>query len=713
MNIDRLLKPQVIAVIGANERKGSFGNYSAVNALQNDQSKHLYFINARADSVLGRKAYKSLSELPEVPDCIMIATPKPTVEPLLEEAGKLGVGAAIIVAAGYSEEGTEEGHEAERRLLEIAHKYDMCIMGPNCTGYINNIDKVKMWGMGGSEFDMYSRNIGVAFFAQSGTMAIHSVSCPYTDVSYSFSMGNSSMVMIEDLLEYVLEEDEVKIIAIYMEGARDGAKLLRCFKKARDLGKPVILHAAGMSKKGAAAAASHTGNLASSREIYRAICRKYGVILVESIDEFLCATNTMSALLKHPPKGGNVSAINGSGGENAVAADLCEMFNVPLPDYEPETIEKLKELLPAFSSPKNPLDMTAITDDVNSLMQRIFTVVGSDPNVDIIIFSVASFAEPNEKDLRQAEVMGESLNERFSKPIRWYVKQKNAVPIVVIPMIEDRRDASWRSVLKEDGVPIMGNSLVGYKVLGELSRYFAYKAETRRIETAEKKYRKAVGKHAYTEKASREILERAGIPFPKQAEVLEREELPTVLTQLRTPLVMKISSPDIQHKTEAGGVVLNINSVSEAEEAYDQIMTSCKSCVPDARLEGVLIQEMAPKGVEMIVGVTKDSQFGPMIMVGMGGIFVEVFKDVASALCPVSQQEAMEMIDSLKAVKLLNGYRGAPACDKSALADTIVKLSEFAWEQRDTLCETDINPIIVYQDGKGVLAVDALVITDE
>ena len=287
MNLEKLIKPKVAAVIGANERAGSFGNYSAVNALQNEGRIQIYFINTKTPVVLGKKTYPNLSALPEVPDCILIATPAKTCAPLLEEAGKLGVKAAIIEAAGFSEEGTEEGKRAEEELRVIAEKYDMSVMGPNCIGLVNNIDKVKLWGMGGTEFDMSVRKTGVAYFAQSGTMSIHAVSCPYIDVSYVFSMGNSTMVMIEDIMEYVLEEPEVRMLAIYLEGVRDGRRFMECLKRAAELGKPVVIHAAGMSQKGAAAAASHTGNLASSRSVYQAVCNKYGVILVESIDEFL------------------------------------------------------------------------------------------------------------------------------------------------------------------------------------------------------------------------------------------------------------------------------------------------------------------------------------------------------------------------------------------------------------------------------------------
>ena len=695
MNIERLLKPKAIAIVGANEKRGSFGNYSALNALQNGDNVKVYFVNAKNDTVLGQTSYKTLSELPEVPDSIMLVTPKASIPGLMEEAGKLGVGGVIIVAAGYSEEGTEEGRADEQGIVDIAKKYDMAVMGPNCTGYVNNVNKIKMWGMGGTEFNMAERGTGIAFFAQSGTMAIHALSCGYVDISYVFSMGNSVMLNIEDLMEYAVEDVNVNMLCLYLEGVRHGRRFMNVLKRARELGKPVVIHASGMSRKGAIAAASHTGNLASSRNVYKAVCEKYGVVLVESIDEFLCAANVLSAWHGKMPKGGNIAAVNGSGGENAVCADLGELYNVPMPDLRPETIEKLKAVLPEFASPRNPLDMTAITSDTDKVCVDTLTALGQDPN---------------EKDRQQTAVFGESLNERYARPCISYEQMDGSVPVMVIPQVEDRRDSEWRMKLKEAGIPILATSHIGYKVLGNICKFLNYKECEHRLVNAAPE-RPISGKViSHTEAESRELLAKAGVPFPKQRIVSSKAALAEAVESMSYPLVMKISSPDIAHKTEAGGVKLNITSAKEAAAAYDEIMENCRRFMPNAKLEGVLVQEMAAAGTEMIVGVSSDRQFGPMLLVGMGGVFVEVFKDMAMAPCPVCKAEAMNMIDSLKAVKLLNGYRGSKPCDKEALADIMVKVSEFACENSSTLKELDMNPVIVYEHGKGAIAVDALLV---
>lgn len=293
-NLERLIRPKSIAVVGGNDKMGSFGNFSMKNVMQNKGNVRYYVVNSRNETVCGLRAYKTLSDPPEVPDCIMICTPKSTVPELLTEAGELGVGAAIIVASGYDEDGTESGRRDAEKLGMIAEKYRMKVMGPNCTGFINNIDKIKLWGMGGTDFDMETRRTGVATFANSGTMALHSIGCPYLRISYAFSMGNCTYLSIEEVLEYILEDENVHVIGIYFEGTKDPARLLKCFARAEELDKPIVVHAAGISKKGAAAASSHTGNLASSKAVYEALFKKYGVIMVENTDEYLCALDALS-----------------------------------------------------------------------------------------------------------------------------------------------------------------------------------------------------------------------------------------------------------------------------------------------------------------------------------------------------------------------------------------------------------------------------------
>lgn len=709
MSIHHLIKPKSIAVIGATDKPGSFGNFAAVNACQNAGNVNVYLVNNKNDTVLGRKAYKSLADLPEVPDCIMVCTPKSTINGLITEAGEMGVKAAILVAAGYSEEGTEAGREATAELKKIVDHYGMKVMGPNCTGFVNNVDKIKLWGMGGTDFDMNTRKTGVAAFANSGTMAIHSISCPYLDISYSFSMGNCDFLSIEEILEEVVEDPEVHVIGIYLEGARNPGKLLECFARANELGKPVVIHAAGMSTKGAASAASHTGNMASSRRTYEAIFKKYGVIMVENTDEYLSTLNLMNLWHGNMPKHAKFSAFNSSGGENTVCADMAEKWGVPMYDFSPETIKKLKAVLPDYASPKNPLDETAQTNVDDNYRTHLYEIIADDPNVEAFIIT-SGFAEPNEKDRKMAEMFGRSMNDTQGIPIINYLDGEKALPMVVVPSTEDRRDNEWRVKFAEHRVPILPSSNTGYNVLGKVCRYIEDNRSMRTLEHAVPERKHGSSTIALTEIDSKQELREIGLPMPKQVIVKDKMNLAAAVADFNYPLVLKVSSPDIMHKTEAGGVKVGISSLEDAQNAYDQIIDSCLAYKPEANIEGILVQEMADPGTEMIVGVTSDAKFGPMLMVGMGGVFVEVFQDVAMYPCPLNKEEALEMIRSLKSYKLLTGYRGSKPCDVNALADLMVRVSRFAQEHKDEVKELDLNPVFVYPEGNGVSIVDALLI---
>lgn len=712
MDLKRMLKPEVVAIVGATEKKASFGYFCTVNALQNKDNVRVYLVNQRGAVVCGVQSYTSLEALPEVPDTIMIATPKAAVASVLEQAGKLGVAGAIVVAAGYAEEGTTKGRADQEELRRISEKYGIIVMGPNCTGFVNNIDKIKLWGMGGTEFDMTKRRTGCAFFAQSGTIGIDAISCSFIDASYVFSMGNS-MLTIEDIFEIVVEEEEVKLIGIYLEGPKDAPKFLKCLARANELAKPVVILAAGLSEKGAKSCASHTGNLASSRGVYEAIFKKYGVIMVDTVDEFISVTNLLTHWHGRLPEANGFGGLNTSGGYNTISADLCEKFGINEPDIQPETVEELRTMLSDIATPKNPLDATAATQgDDGAEEAKFYFAMAKDPNIHGLIFSTPAFVAPDEKWSAISDLFGESMQERQAKPIIKYASAGSALPSVIIPQMEDRRDPYWRDKLSEVNVPILAGGETGYKALGKVCRYIEYLPTVpyRTLAYSAHSRKHSSASNALTEFDSKARLAAAGIPVPKQCIVSSVEQLKQELKGCTYPVVMKISSPDIMHKTEAGGVELNIQSEEQAEKAYNEIMRRCRSYKPDARIDGILLQEMAPKGIEMIIGINNDPMFGPMLVVGMGGVFVEVFKDAAMYPCPLGKEEALDMLRSLKAFKLLNGYRGSEPCDIDALADVMVKVAAFAAENKETIKEMDMNPVAVYPDGKGVAVLDALIV---
>ena len=710
MSIERMLNPRSIAVVGATEKQGSYGNFATVNALQSGENIKVYLVNKNGGVLFGKQAYKSLNDLPEVPDSIIICTPQVTVPGIIRQAGELGVSGAVIVAAGYSEEGTEKGRAEEEALREVISQYDIKVMGPNCIGFVNNVNKVKLWGMAGTDFDMNTRKTGIACFANSGTMGIHSIATPYLGISYSFSMGNCAFLAMEDILEYVVEQPEVRVIGMYLEGSRKPDKMLNCLKRAAELGKPVVIHAAGMSAKGAKAAASHTGNMASSKKVYEALFEKYGVILVENTDEYLCALNTLSVLGDNLPEKAGFAAINSSGGENTVCADMCDKYHVPLPDLEPETIEKLRQFLPEFATPRNPLDITSTTTAQDDMFVNVYKTLAADKNIYGIIIT-NDFAMPDKKTEEMARVFGESMNERFSRPVIRFRSGEGTVPMVVVPSIENLRDSKWRGELEKYHVPIMGNSSIGYNVLGKICKYIEWKKQQHTYENAVPLNKRICSEtRALTEYESKMLMKKAELPVGAFYMVKDKDELKKVLSKVNMPVAMKISSPQIVHKTDAGGVCLNISDINSAEAAFDSIMENCKKYAPGAVLEGVLVEEMLKPGVEMLLGVTSDIKFGSMLMVGMGGVAAEVWEDISLYPCPFGIEEAKRMIKSLKGYKLLNGYRGGTVYDIDALAEGMVKLSAYATENKEVLKELDLNPVFLYEKGKGCAVADAVVI---
>lgn len=701
--MEKIFKPKSVALIGASDRAGSFGFFAAKNLLDTGDKVKSYFINPRKDEIMGVKTYQSLDQLPEMPDLILIGIPAPAVNPVLIQAGELGIKAAIVFSSGFAEDHRSGGTELEEEMIQIAKKYDMKIIGPNCLGIMNNVDQIKLWSTGQS-IDFETREKGVAVLAQSGGYTIGAVDRQYIDLSYAVSSGNGNIVTIEELMEYCVDDDNVKIIALYLEGIKKADIFCRALAKAAKQGKPVIILKSGSSEKGAISAASHTGNIAGSHQVFRAVFEKYGVISVTTAEEFFCAIQTYSILGKKLPKANKFAVITLSGGETTLSADLAERFSIELPELAEETKDKLNTILPNFAVAKNPMDMTTDLLGDPERLGKLFEYIGEDENIEAIITGL------NFEDGTIAEGYGYDMNGFLAKPLLDYQKKPGSVPIIVIPQFEQKRSMKWRMELKNANIPIMSLGEIGYSVVGKLANHLSYDPAIRILECAVPKEKNANEPQAMSEYESKLELVKQGIEIPKQMVVQSLEELKQACIEMDYPLVLKVNSKDILHKTDAGGVVLGIKNEAEAVQAYHDILNNCKAYDPKAVIDGILMQQMAKKGTEIIIGVKNDAVFGPMLLVGMGGVFVEIFKDVALTPCPINKEEALMQLKSLKAFKLLEGYRGSQPADIDALADLMVKISEYAVANKETLVEMDINPVFVYEKGEGVNVIDALVI---
>lgn len=696
MNLEKLIKPESIAVIGVTDKPG-FGRGAAIGAINSRIADRAYFVHPKRSELFGKKCYPSISELPEAVDCAVFCTACGTVPGLLAEAGEKGVKAAVIYASGFSEEGTEEGKRLEEEVKEIAAKYDMSILGPNCMGMLNNIDKVNLWG-GHTHWDLEDEAHGIAIVAQSGFVSAEILNTDFFNVSYAISSGNGNIVTLEEFLEFVIEDESVSVAALYLEGVRDSARFIEALRKAAEVKKPVVILKAGRSARGAAAAASHTGSMAGSNKTFMSVFEKYGVLVAETLEEFMCLAQTMSVLRGSFPKKKEYAVISFSGGESTLSADLAEEIGIELAEISEETKAEMQKYIPGFAVAKNPLDATTNLFHNDDKTIGLLKALQNDPEVGAI--TVGTNVK-KDADATTAELCGAIAKAK---------QQGVTKPVFAIPSLEGYRCRESRRILEDAGVPLMSSMGTSFHCLKQIAAFGAYDAQKRTLLSCVPRVHDEHRTTALSESDSKEEMRRYGVPVPAQAIARSEAEVSALLEQMKKPVVMKINSSEILHKTEAGGVKLNLHDEAEAAAAYREILANVAERMPGRAVDGVLIQEMAPYGVELIIGVTNDRQFGPMVLVGMGGVFVEVFKDASLYPAPMNKWEAESMVKKLKGFRLLEGFRGSEPCDIDALTNMIVKISEYAYEHRDEIKEMDLNPVFVYPQGQGVCAVDALIV---
>lgn len=696
MNLNKLLKPTSVAVIGASEKEG-FGGDVCRNILSYVEDRsHMYFIHPKRDSVFGVPCYKSISDVPENVDLMVICTSQKTVIPLLQEGAKKGVGGAVVFASGYGEVGTAEGKQNEAELIAAAKELDIAVMGPNCAGFVNYIDNVQAFAFISAKRD---RKGSVGVVSQSGQLCLSMMDDPGMRFSYNISAGNGKIVQMEDYMDFLVDDEDTKVVSIYIEGVKNADKFAAVLKKAAEKRKPVVILKAGRSAKGGAIAASHTGSLSGSDASFDAVLKKFGAIRVDDLEE-LIAMSLMLSTMKRMPEKATFASMNLSGGETGICADVGSLNGIEYPDFTEETLKKLKEQLPSYASPNNPLDMTASLSYDADLYAGALRTVMDDPNIGMVLIGYTLLLE-----------IADPCIHYMYKGIEKVVQEKggNCKPIAVIPFAENTRNPEYQEKLFQIGVPVLPPPVYAFKLLRHLADFIAYEPETKTLELAVG-HPKSEETQALSEHESKQELKVYGVPVPDEVIVTSKEEAAQFVKNHPGPLVMKVESADILHKSDVGGVKLNVCGPEAAEKAYEEIMESVTAKRPDAHINGILTVPMLDAGVEIIIGVNNDPQFGPMIMVGMGGVFVEVFKDVALYPAPLKEEEALEMLKSLKSFKLLNGYRGTEKCDIKALCQTIVAISNYAQANKDVLKELDINPLFVYPEGKGVGVADALIV---
>lgn len=693
-NIDKFFTPQSIAVVGASTSPDKLGYAVLKNLVEGGYIKtgSVYPINTKADQILGLTAYPSVTAVPAQIDLAVIVIPYSYVPPVLRECGEKGIPSVIVISAGFREAG-HEGLERELELVEIARQYDIRLIGPNCLGVIDTITPLN------ASFAAGTPPTGpMAFMSQSGalgTAVLDIALAGRLGLSKFVSLGNKADVDEIDLLRAWQHDTDTRVIMIYSEGMSNGHKFIETAREVtRDI--PVVAIKSGVTKSGSRAVSSHTGSLAGSEQAYQAAFQQAGVLRVNSMEELF---DVSTAIGYQPPlTGDRIAIITNAGGPGILATDALERANLTMARFEGETIQSLVQYLPDAASAANPVDVLgdARSDRYKFALQTVI----EDPNVDGLLVLLTPQAMTEIEDT--AKAVGEVSNQT-SKPIlacfMGEKEVKSGIDILTQYQVPNypfperaagsfRAMADYRNILSRPK-PVFSNFDVDRNAVTEI--FTRIRQE---------------GRLSIGDSEARGVLEAYGLRIPRSNLATTPEEAIKYASEMGYPVVLKIASPDILHKTDVGGVKVGLNNAEDVRDAFELMVYRAQRYVPEARLWGCLVQEMVPSGgIEVLVGMNRDPQFGPLVTFGLGGIYVETLKDVTFRVAPFSKLEAGEMIQEIRAHALLDGVRGKPPADKDAIVDTLLRIGQLVIDFPE-IVELDINPLVVYEESQGVIAID-------
>ncbi|BEP54091.1 acetate--CoA ligase family protein [Variovorax sp. V118] len=693
--MDALFKPRSIAIFGASDDVTKIGGRPLQFLQKYGYAGGIYPINRKAGLVQSLPAYATLDDVPEVPELAVVAVPPAGVLDAVKDCARRGVKAAVILSAGFSEMG-EEGSRLQAQIGDVARASGLRVVGPNCLGAIGVPDKsIATFSVALESSFPVAGPVGIV--SQSGNLGSFTLRLAGErglGVSRMLTTGNECDVDIADAIASLATDPGTRVILCCMETCRDGAKLTQAMAMAREAGKPLVVLKVGVSEAGSEAAASHTGALACSDAVFDAVLRNGGAIRVPSIEQLLEVGHALSVVgPAHVPGGHRVAVLTASGGFGVLLADAASAQGLALPKLAAQTQERILSVVP-FAAPSNPVDMTAQVSSRPEVLAQMLDAVARDASCDALILQSANaFHVPRLRDVFLAAL--EQV--RKDHPSR-------------LILLCARAPQEVRATLNAMGFPVVEGIDAACATLAALMRFGARDAARAAAPVIE---RVPLAAQAFaTEASAKAVLAEAGLPVPREAIAATRDEALAAARAMGFPLVLKIVSPDIAHKTEVGGVFVGVRSEAQLLEEYDQLLARVAQKAPGARIAGVLVAQMVQGGVELILGTKKDPMFGPMVMVGLGGIFAEIFKDVALQPAPVDEAQATAMLQSLKAFPLLDGARGRPKADVTAAAKAIVALSRFAARHADSVSEIDINPLVVLDQGRGAHALDALLVPE-
>jgi acetyltransferase len=695
-DIQYLFEPQAIAVIGAARDSNKIGYKILDNIVAGGFRGKVYPVNPQGGEILGLKAYRRIEEIDDPVDVASIVIPAKWVFEAVESCARRGVKYLMIISSGFSEVGN---YEAERRIISFAKAHQMRVLGPNVFGIYSARASLN------ATFGSSPIHPGkVAIITQSGALGIAMMGKTTVEnigLSAIVSTGNKADVDEADLLEYMVSDGQTKIILMYIEGVREGERLIRALQKTTDK-IPAVVIKSGRSERGAIAAASHTGSLAGSDEVFDAIIKQCGVIRAESVEEafdwckFLGHTRS--------PSGENTLIITNGGGIGVMATDACEKYGVKLYDNPAALKEAFSGVTPDFGSTKNPIDLTgqATSSHYHSALDQAL-------KKDEIHSVIALYGETAVFD-------AENLESLIADNDRKYKLENKPL---VFSIFGGEKIEDCLNSLKKSDIGVYGDVYRAVSCLGSIYAYYHYRLEHSDETDAAEVDGAAIeavltgalreGRSFLLVNEGQAVMRAAGVPIPRSTIARNLDEAVRGSEEIGHPVVMKVVSRDILHKSEAGGVALDLADKREVVDAYQAILRNCRAYNPNAVISGVEVSEMVVRGTETIIGARRDRTFGPIIMFGLGGIYVEVMKDVTFRALPINRKEVMAMVKEIRAYPLLLGVRGEEKKDVDSVVDTIIKVGTIL-QKCERITDIEINPLVVYEHGRGVKAVDVRIL---
>lgn len=687
-----ILNPRAVAIVGATDDQSKFGGRALRYLQRHEFAGNIFPVNPRRAELLGFRCYPNIRDVKLPIDVALLTVPASHLITAVEDCGAAGVRGCIVVTSDFAETG-EEGVRRQAELVAVARKAGVRLIGPNCLGFVNPGHKLALSSSVTLAVDYLPRG-GIGLVCQSGSVMASMISHAFDDgagFSVCATVGNQADINACDFIDYFAGDPATKVICAYLEGISDGAKFVDAAKRCREAGKPLLVVKAGRTEAGASITQSHTASLAGSYEVFEAVCRQHSVILMDDPDNMLKAAEFLSAY--GAPAGDGIAAMTPSGGTAAITGDRISAAKLRLAQLGPQSVGALHEIFSA-SRHVNPLDVGGMPGEV--MMEaavRPLEIFGRDSDVGMVLVVIATSPALDRKAAAWSEVAMEC-----GKPVIFVLTPGSILDPV-------------RKVLRDLGRPYCNSLDQAIAVLracasaavpagGEEARRPAYAGDPARIV-------QGIAERQLLEPEAKSLLAAVQIPVTREAVAKDADTAVKLAQGFGGPVVLKAVSRDIIHKSDVGGVKVGLRTDADIRSAFRSILANVAANAPNACLDGLLVQEMAKPGIEMIIGARHDPQFGPVVLVGMGGIYVELLSDVQMAPAPVSRRQARALVEGLKAWPLLDGGRGRPKADVEALAEAIERLSWLAADLAGQLNDIEVNPIFVGNAGAGVVAVDA------